>query len=60
MAQTIADLCCRVQTQLPIPLSADFCCKAGELLAVVGPSGGGKTTLLRKIAGLNQPQAGSI
>ena len=60
MAQTIADLCCRVQTQLPIPLSADFCCKAGELLAVVGPSGGGKTTLLRMIAGLNQPQAGSI
>nr|MBO2478060.1 hypothetical protein [Bacillota bacterium] len=32
----------------------------GELLAVVGPSGCGKTTLLRLIAGLEQPDAGRI
>ncbi len=32
----------------------------GETLAVVGPSGCGKTTLLRLIAGLEQPSAGSV
>ncbi len=32
----------------------------GELLAVVGPSGGGKTTLLRLIAGLEELDEGSI
>lgn len=31
-----------------------------ELLTVVGPSGGGKTTLLRCIAGLEQPDAGAV
>jgi multiple sugar transport system ATP-binding protein len=32
----------------------------GELLALMGPSGCGKTTLLRVIAGLEQPTAGNI
>lgn len=33
---------------------------AGELLVLVGPSGCGKTTLLRLIAGLEQPTTGDI
>ncbi len=32
----------------------------GQLLCVLGPSGGGKSTLLRAIAGLEDPRAGSI
>lgn len=34
--------------------------QSGELVALLGPSGCGKTTLLRCIAGLEQPDAGSV
>ncbi|MBB3017221.1 thiamine transport system ATP-binding protein [Microvirga lupini] len=34
--------------------------KAGNLCAVIGPSGGGKTTLLHMIAGFETPQSGAL
>lgn len=34
--------------------------KEGEIAVIVGPSGGGKTTLLRCINGLTKPDYGSI
>ncbi len=37
-----------------------FSVKEGELMALLGPSGGGKTTVLRMIAGLEMPTGGDI
>lgn len=37
-----------------------FVVNEGELVALLGPSGGGKTTVLRLIAGLETPTAGDI
>jgi molybdate transport system ATP-binding protein len=44
----------------PIPLSVEFDCGEGEMLALIGPSGAGKTTILRAIAGLYRPQLGHV
>jgi taurine transport system ATP-binding protein len=38
----------------------DLTIDAGELVTVIGPSGCGKTTLLRLIAGFQQPTAGKV
>ena len=38
----------------------DFAASAGEALAIVGPNGSGKTSLLRMIAGLLVPADGAI
>lgn len=32
----------------------------GEILSLIGPSGAGKTVLLRMVAGLDQPEAGEV
>lgn len=38
----------------------DLTVPAGQFLAIVGRSGGGKTTLLRLVAGLDRPNRGSV
>ena len=48
----------RLEQQAPIPLNAELRCAQGELLALVGPSGGGKSTILKAIAGLNSVESG--
>jgi iron(III) transport system ATP-binding protein len=39
---------------------AHLCVERGELVALLGPSGCGKTTLLRLVAGFEQPDAGEV
>ncbi len=50
----------RVQQERPDPINSEIHCAPGELIALIGPSGGGKTTLLRMIAGLASPAQGRI
>src|SRR5947209_17886709 len=40
--------------------NVSFTVQEGELMALLGPSGGGKTTVLRMIAGLEMPTSGDV
>ncbi len=44
----------------PVLAGLDLTVKAGEFYALLGPNGAGKTTILRIVAGLLQPDAGSV
>ncbi|WP_419786662.1 ATP-binding cassette domain-containing protein [Pseudodesulfovibrio sp.] len=45
---------------LRFELRARLVCPAGKLTAMVGPSGAGKTSLIRLIAGLEEPDQGTV
>ena len=49
-----------VEQLSPMPLSGAFRCEPGELLALVGQSGAGKTSILRMLAGLMKVEHGSV
>ncbi len=48
----------KLRQDRPIPLAVDFTVPGGKILALVGPSGSGKSSTLRAIAGLHSPQTG--
>jgi len=49
-----------LQAAGPIPLDLAFRVEPGQLLALVGHSGAGKTTVLRTVAGLWRPENGRV
>jgi molybdate transport system ATP-binding protein len=55
-----AQLNVNLQDGAPFPLNVQLSCAAGEILALVGPSGSGKSRVLRCIAGLYRPKHGKI
>lgn len=48
------------EAQRPVLRGLDFVIEPGELAALVGPSGEGKTTLMQIILGLLRPDAGAV
>lgn len=44
----------------PALLGIDLAVKAGEMVGITGSSGSGKSTILKVMAGLYQPQAGAV
>jgi peptide/nickel transport system ATP-binding protein len=44
----------------PVLVDVDLDVRAGEVVGIHGPSGQGKTTLLRALAGLHRPVAGTV
>lgn len=44
----------------PVLEDVSFCIPSGQMVACIGPNGGGKTTLLRLLLGFLRPDAGSI
>lgn len=54
--------CNRIKQSFGSKFSLDlsFSMEKGELLCIIGPSGSGKSTLLSLIAGIDNPQSGSI
>jgi zinc transport system ATP-binding protein len=45
---------------VPVLEHVDFEVREGEFLGLIGPNGGGKTTLLKLVLGLLKPQAGEV
>ena len=50
----------KVFSEFPAVNGIDLIAREGEFLVLVGPSGCGKTTLMRMIAGLEEPTSGEV
>jgi len=59
MVFTVENLCKSFQGKTVLD-NVSFCVESGDIVSLVGPSGVGKTTLLRILAGLEKPDCGKI
>ena len=60
LAAELCNVCFAHVRGVPVLADVDLTIGRGERLAVVGPNGGGKTTLLRLLLGLLEPDSGQI
>jgi len=51
---------CKAFSGVPVVRDVSFTVEQGQLVALLGPSGGGKSTILRIVAGLEDPDSGSL
>ena len=50
----------RGEQDIPVLSGIDLDVMAGDFIALMGPSGSGKSTLLNLVAGIDQPNGGTI
>lgn len=60
MAITVRNLCFAYKKNINIIICPDLCFLPGNIYALVGPNGSGKTTFLKILLGLLKPTAGDI
>jgi zinc transport system ATP-binding protein len=60
LAVELQDLTFGYEPRLPVIAGIDLEIPEGQFVAIAGPNGGGKTTLLRLIVGLERPQRGEV
>jgi len=56
----VTDMCFGYTPDCEVLSNLSFTIRAGEVIGIIGPSGGGKTTLLQLLLGLREPDSGSI
>lgn len=59
-AVVVKDLCCKYESAAAVLQDVGFTLTEGTATALVGPNGAGKSTILKTIAGLLQPHAGTV
>jgi zinc transport system ATP-binding protein len=60
LAVQLEDVSFRYGGGPPVLRDVDLAVRPGELVAIAGPNGGGKTTLIRLALGLERPEAGRV
>ncbi len=58
--RTVTKTYTRGEFQISPLLEVDLCVEQGEFFVLLGPSGSGKTTLLNLLAGIDQPDRGTV
>lgn len=60
IAVCMRDVMFRYQGGSPVFEHADLTARPGRIIGIIGPSGGGKTTLMRLLLGITAPETGEL